>query len=145
MNAILIWFLIGAGLIFAELFTPVFIFVFLGIGAWGATLMAIIYPGIEQEIITFICVTLVTLIVLRKKMLTIFQGKQSKNNPTPPPYVGKQAEVVKDINPKHEGEIAIGGSFWRATAKTPIPKGDMVIVLSCAENDELLLIVEPLL
>ena len=141
MDAVIVWFFIGTGFILFELFTPVFILVFFGIGAWAAALMSLIFPGIEGEIITFILVSLLSLIVLRKKMLEVFQGKQSKNNPNPPHYIGRQAEVVKDISPTHEGEISLGGS-WRATAKTLIATGSTVIVLSSAENDELLLLVE---
>lgn len=144
-NAMLIWFLIGAALILLELFTPAFVFIFMGIGAWGASLMTLIYPGIKYEVTTFIVVTLVTLFVLRRKMVEIFQGKESKGNPMTNPQIGRQAEVVKDISSKQEGEIYVGGSYWRATADTPIAKGSIVIVRSCAENDELVLIVDPIL
>ena len=144
MDAMLIWFLIGAGFIVLELFTPVFILIFFGVGAWAAALVARFFPGIEQEIITFIIVTIITLVLLRKKMVEIFQGKQSNINATNFPHIGRQAEVIKEISPKQEGEVSVGGSFWRATASTIIPEGSMVIVLSCAENDELLLIVEPI-
>jgi len=143
----LIWFFIGVALILLELATPLFILIFFGIGAWAAALMSIIYPGTEQEIVTFIIVSLISLIVLRKKMLKIFQGKQSKKNITTLtfPHIGRQAEVIEDISPKYEGQVSVGGSYWRATATTFIPKGDRVTVLACAENDEILLIVEPIL
>ena len=146
MDATLIWFLIGAGFILLELVSFMFIFAFFCIGAWAAALVAAIFPGLEQEIITFIVVTILSLLILRKKMVEIFQGNESKTNPTSNfPHSGRQAEVVTDITPHREGEISLGGSFWRATAKTDIPAGSAVTVLSCVENDELLLLVEPIL
>ena len=138
----IIWFTIGAILILLELFTPMFIFLFFGIGAWAAALVAIIFPGLQQEIIAFITVTLLSLFFLRQKMIETFQGKKSKLNPNLFPHIGKQAEATKDISPTQEGEISVGGSYWRATATTFIAKDSIVIVRSCAPDDELLLIVE---
>lgn len=145
MDAMLIWFLIGAIFILLELFSPLFVFIFFGIGAWAAALMTMIFPGIEQEIITFIVVAIATLLILRKKMLEIFQGKRSKVSLINFPHIGRQAEVTKDISSKCEGEISVGGSYWRATSNTLISTGSMVTVISCVENDELLLVVEPVL
>ena len=47
MNAVVAWFVIGAALMVAELFTPAFIIVFFGVGAWAAALVAALAAAIE--------------------------------------------------------------------------------------------------
>lgn len=144
MNAMTIWFIIGAVLMLFELFTPAFITLFFGIGAWAAALVALFYPGLEQELIAFIVVTVASLLFLRKRLIETFQGtkKEKGKNPNTFAPLKRQGEVTKEITPNHEGEIAVGGSFWRASAKQTIAVGSTVIVSGVDENDELLLYVE---
>ena len=53
MNAVVAWFVIGAALMVAELFTPAFIIVFFGVGAWAAALVAAVHPGLEGEPVSY--------------------------------------------------------------------------------------------
>ncbi len=144
----LMWFIIGTVCILLELFTPSFILVFFGIGAWAAALTAALYPGMSQELIVFIVVTVVTLLVLRKKMQDVFQGFQagSTKNPTTQnfEYIGKTARVSKDIVPPLEGEVFVGGSYWRASAQVTVTKDASVVIERQDAQDTLLLLVKPL-
>ena len=60
MNAVVAWFVIGAALMVAELFTPAFIIVFFGVGAWAAALVAAVHPGLEGELVAFLASVSVT-------------------------------------------------------------------------------------
>ncbi len=141
----LIWFAIGTALILLELVTPTFILMFFGLGAWGAALTAHLYPGIPQESATFIIITAISLILLRKKMKEVFQGIRETNNQKNSTqnfsYIGQQALVNKEISPHKEGEVSIGGSYWRAKSDVVIEKDSMVIIEKQDEDDKLLLIV----
>ncbi len=143
----LTWFIVGTFLILLEFVTPTFVLIFFGLGAWGASFMAYIYPGAAQEIITFMLVTCVSLFFLRQKVKKIFTGFQGgKQKDTPPQnfaYLGKEARVNKEIFPHQEGEVFVGGSFWRAKAQVHIPKESIVIVTAQDPEDNLLLIVNP--
>ncbi len=141
----LIWFAIGTALLLLELLTPTFMLMFFGFGAWGAALVAYIYPGTPQEIITFIIVAAVSLFLFRSKMKNIFQGLQSSSQQNPSienfPYIGKEARVHKDISPQKEGEVFVGGSYWRATSDIAIPKDTIVLIQKQDPDDNQLLIV----
>ncbi len=143
----IIWFTLGIVLILLELVTPTFISMFFGFGALGASFIAYVYPGIQQELIAFIAVTAISLVVLRTKMKNIFQGFQKGGHDQSTmvkfAYLGKEAVVSKDISPQREGEVSVGGSYWRATADVFIPKDMVVIIDSQDTEDHLLLIVKP--
>jgi membrane protein implicated in regulation of membrane protease activity len=145
MNAIVVWFIIGAVLMVAELFTPSFIIVFFGVGAWAAALVAAIAPGLEQELAAFLVVSLASLLLLRKRLVNTFQGKEALARQNAPefPHINRQADVTQAIPAGGEGEISLGGSFWRATSAVAIEKGGQVRVLAPEPDNELLLRVEP--
>jgi membrane protein implicated in regulation of membrane protease activity len=42
---------------------------------------------------------------------------------------GATGEVIEDIVPPAAGKIKYGGSFWRATADRPIPRGTVVAIV----------------
>ncbi len=141
----LIWFAIGTALLLLELVTPTFILMFFGFGAWGAALMAYLYPGTPQELITFIIVAALSLFLFRSRMKNIFQGLQASSHKNPSienfPYIGKEARVHKDISPQKEGEVFVGGSYWRATSAKPIAKDTIVLIQKQDADDNQLLIV----
>lgn len=145
MNAVIIWFVIGAVLMVAELFTPAFVIVFFGVGAWAAALVAALHPGLEGELVAFLVVSVLSLFLLRRRLVDTFQGRRTEARQGAPEfaYSGRQAEVTQDIAAGGEGEIALGGSFWRATAPVAVARGTRVRVLDPVPGDELLILVEP--
>ncbi len=144
----LTWFIAGTILMLLEFATLSFILIFFGIGAWGAALTAYLFPGTPQEIITFITVTCFSLFFMRsrfKNIFTGFKGGQQKNPITENfAYLGQQAIVKKAITPNTEGEIFVGGSFWRARSNVDIAKDTMVIIEKIDANDSQLIIVKPI-
>ncbi len=143
----LLWFTIGTVLILLELFTPTFILMFFGIGAWGAAVVAHLYPGTTQELITFVALTLLSLFLLRSKMKNIFQGFQSGQQKNPVTqnfeYLGKTVRVTKAIAPHQEGEVSVGGSYWRATSSVTLAQESLAVIESQDSQDKLLLVVRP--
>ena len=145
MNAIIVWFMIGAVFAGIELFTPAFIFVFFGVGAWAAALRAAIWPGLEQELVAFLVVSLLSLLTLRNRLVIIFQGKKISASQNAPEFIhaGRQAHITQSIVAGAEGEISMGGSFWRATSAFSLEKGQLARVVCHAPDNELLIVVEP--
>ncbi|MCH5277539.1 MAG: NfeD family protein [Desulfovibrionaceae bacterium] len=145
MNAVIVWFVVGAALMVAELFTPGFVIVFFGVGAWAAALVAALHPGPEGELVAFLAVSVVSLFLLRRRLVNTFQGRRSEASQGAPEFAhrGRQAEVTQDIAAGGEGEIALGGSFWRATSPVAVARGTVVRVLDPVPGDELLIRVEP--
>lgn len=146
MNPVIIWFVLGAALMAAELFTPAFIIVFFGVGAWAAALVAAVWPGLEQELAAFLVVSVLALFLLRRRLVRTFQGRRTEASQSMPAfaYIGRQAEATRPIPAGGEGEIALGGSYWRATSDAAVTEGATVRVLGPVPDDELLIRVEPL-
>lgn len=146
MNPVIIWFVLGAALMAAELFTPAFIIVFFGVGAWAAALVAAVWPGLEQELAAFLVVSVLALFLLRRRLVRTFQGRRTEASQSVPSfaYIGRQAEATRPIPAGGEGEIALGGSYWRATSDAAVAEGASVRVLGPVPDDELLIRVEPL-
>ncbi|MBO4316696.1 MAG: NfeD family protein [Mailhella sp.] len=145
MSAVVIWVIIGTVLLVAEIFSPTFIMMFFGIGAFGAAVTALIHPSILGELAAFAAVSAASLFILRSRLLKTFRGSKSDNtrNGARFPYSGRLAEVTADILPGAEGEISLGGSFWRAKCDSTVHAGEKVRVLYPDRDDELLLIVRP--
>lgn len=146
MNPVIIWFVLGAVLMVAELFTPAFIIVFFGVGAWAAALTAALWPGLEQELAAFLVVSVLSLFLLRRRLVATFQGRRTEARPNGPEfaYTGRQAEVTQAIPAGGEGEISLGGSFWRATSAAAVEQGATVRVLGPLPDDELVIRVQAL-
>ncbi len=147
LSPALIWFLIGVAAVIIELLSYSFVIIFFGVGAWAAALVAALRPGLELELVVFIVVSLASLFLLRRKLITTFQGRKRSAKEEliqAFPHAGRHAEVIREIQANKEGEIAMGGSYWRATAGQNIPVGTEVKVIAPVDDDELLLKVEPL-
>lgn len=145
LSPVLIWFLIGVAAVIIELLSYSFVIIFFGVGAWAAALAAALFPGLEIELVVFIVVSLSSLFLLRSKLMATFQGRKrtAKEELIQAfPHAGRRAEVIREIPANKEGEIAMGGSYWRATADTTIAVGTEVKVIAPVDDDELLLHVE---
>ena len=145
MSVPLIWFLLGVALFFAELVTPAFVVFFFGIGAWAAALAALAGLALDLQISVFIVVSILALLVLRRKLRVILSGREHAAGDqggadTPPhPLIGRQGVVSKAIAPASWGEVEIDGSFWRARANEPLAPGTGVRVIGTSAGDALLL------
>ena len=71
----LIWFLLGIGLAFLELYLPGFIVLFFGIGCWVTAGALLLWDmGLSLQILLFITSAVASLLLLRKWLMRIFRG-----------------------------------------------------------------------
>lgn len=133
----LIWFLLGIGLAFLELFLPGFIVLFFGIGCWitaGALLLLDI--SLATQVLIFLITSISSLLLLRKWLMRIFRGVSS-DRPEQEfddfPH-GQHVIVLKTITPTHSGRIQYRGTTWNAVAETTIEAGTTAEIVSYAAN-----------
>ena len=154
MNAPLLWFILGAAFFVAELMTPAMVLLFFGVGAWAAALAALMGLGFAWQLITFICLSLLTLLFLRRRLRAVFGGRahrvpagncngHGEESCTTHPLAGRQGVISKVVYPGKIGEVSIDGSFWRATAHEHITAGSPVLVLGADPGNALVLRVQP--
>lgn len=132
MNSILIWVWAALALIFfvAEIFTAGFFLVCFGIGAVAAALLAGMNVDILWQALAFLGVSVAALVFLRPFASRV--GGQTRNPGGIDRVVGKQAVVLKEIDPLHgTGMVRIDREEWRAESEeqTTIPKDAMVEVV----------------
>lgn len=146
MNAGVIWFLVGGAFFLSELFSPMFILFFFGIGAWSAGITSLFTDSMPVMLIVFCGMSVVTLVLLRTSLVRIFTGRTrlaKESDESVSMHTDKLCTVSRAIQPPHPGEVSLGGSYWRAVAEHPIPEGATVRVLGHVTGDELTLRVVP--
>lgn len=143
VSPVLIWFLLGIAFFVTELILPSFILFFLGIGAWcTASVLAVAHVSLTVQMIVFLITSLVTLVVLRSWLRSIFLGDSSKEDDSVNVNAAPTTGIVTEaIVPPGLGRVKYGGSFWQATADEPIPVDAVVQVL---ERKNLIVQVSPL-
>lgn len=149
VSAPLIWFVLGSAFFLAELMTPALVLLFFGVGAWAAACAALLDLTLSWQLMVFILVSVLTLLVLRRRLRAVFGGRSHKagNNdangnggqPLAHPLTGRQGVVSKALHPGQVGEVSIDGSFWRAVADTHISRDRAVRVLGTLPADGLML------
>lgn len=124
----LLWFLVGAGLFFLELFVPAFVLVFFALGAWITVLANWLRPlSLEGQLTVFIVSSLLSLFFLRKSIQRIFRGnKVGGSSESVQVAPGATAEVIEAIIPPAEGRVKFSGSYWRASSGEAIQEGEIV-------------------
>ncbi|MDR0354263.1 MAG: NfeD family protein [Deltaproteobacteria bacterium] len=142
------WLILGFAFLFLEVLTPGVVLMFFGLGAWTVLLANFITPlPVIVQWVIFIIMSLVYLIILRRKVAVILSRKEKgrsdslKDPLVANQYIGREVEVIKDIGSDVGGQVELNGSVWQARAKTNISRGSWVKVV---EVKDLVLWVEPL-
>lgn len=147
MSPAVIWFLTGVVLFLSELFSPLFVLFFFGIGAWTAGLAALLGASLSTAIMVFCVVSVVSLLLLRRFLVRTFTGRSRMaadvTDDSASIHTGKLCTVSRAVVPPQQGEVSLGGSYWRAESTSPLKEGDTVRVLGHVSGDELILRVEP--
>lgn len=114
----LLWFLAAIAFATLELFLPIFIFLFFGIGCLGVALALLVFDiPLSQQLAIFIIVTIFSLVMLRKWMMGIFRGvtaDRTDKDFDDFPY-GERVQVLRDITPPQPGRIQhreLPGTPW---------------------------------
>ena len=131
ISPVLVWFLLGIAFLFTELTLPSFILFFFGIGAWcTALILAVIDLPLTVQLIIFLFSSLISLILLRRWLRSVFLGNSSTENDSvnvaSTPSTGV---VIEAIIPPAHGRVKYGGSFWRAFADEAIAADTVVQII----------------
>ncbi len=147
MSSHLVWFLVGVAFLVIELVQPGFVLLFFGLGAFVTAGAVLAFPELDVtlQIAGFVVASLVFLFSLRRFAIKTFTGKShgGTGSEEADPKIGRTATVTRAIRPGAPGEVKCMGSFWRATAKTPLKAGALVVVTGKASADGLTLTVDP--
>ena len=133
----LIWFLLGIGLAFLELYLPGFVVLFFGIGCWVTAAVLLFWDiSLTQQILLFITAAVISLLLLRKWLMRVFRGvssdKQDENFDDFPQ--GMHVKVLKTITPADYGRIQYRGTSWYAAAEETIEAGKTVEIIRYVDN-----------
>jgi len=145
MSATVLWVIGGVLCALMEMALPLMVLIFFAFGAWAAAAAAGLGYGLDWQLGSFIAVSILSIVLLRKHAKAFFSGRAKNGEDAGAhPMLGRSGVVSKIITPFEPGEVNIGGSFWRATASRPVDFGEQVRVLSALPDDALTLYVEPL-
>lgn len=130
----LLWFILGFVLLLLETATPAFIFAFFGLGAWATSLTTFlgISPRIDLQILIFLAVSILTLVLFRKKALRSRGRVAAKHQEAHhiDTMAGSLATVTEGIEPGSLGRVELFGTTWQAISDESIKKGSVVEVVS---------------
>lgn len=126
----LIWFAVGAAFLIAEMVIPGFFLLFFGIGAIVTSFATALDPvadSLAWQFAIFSVVSVVSLIVLRKKFKDLIEGKEIKEEEwVNDDFVGKRVLVQEAISATTIGKVEVNGSLWKAQANETIDVGETV-------------------
>ncbi len=131
------WFLAAIAFATLELFMPIFIFLFFGIGCLGVALALLVFDiPFSQQLVIFIIATISSLLLLRKWMMGIFRGvtaDRTDKDFDDFPY-GERVQVLRAIHPPQPGRVQHRGTAWDAVADEDIEAGATVEIINYAAN-----------
>ena len=144
----LIWFVVGIGLAFLELFMPGLVIIFMALGCWIVAGVLLIWPlTVTQQVLLFIGGTVVSIVLLRKWFMRTFRGIASDKAHTGYDDFpqGVHVQVVKGISPNANGRIQFRGTLWDASADEEIKEGETVEIVSYAGHSRQIYFVRKIL
>lgn len=67
--------------------------------------------------------SIILLVVLRKKLQSIFVGKSDNNSSDDiDGFIGKKVKVIESISPNETGKVVLNGTNWNAESDEEIKK-----------------------
>lgn len=144
MSAVLIWMIIGIGLIVFELVITSVIAVFFGIGAiiTAISLQLGLIESATSQYLMFSVVSIASLLLARKKLAHWFKGDTKYSGANDSSFqsdIGERATVIDDFD-NGAGRVLINGVQWTAFCDEPLRAGDTAWVIA---NDGIQLTVKP--
>ncbi|MEX2460698.1 MAG: NfeD family protein [Paenibacillaceae bacterium] len=128
-----IWLVIGILLIIAEMTTLTFYLLWLAIGAFAATLVALVTP---DAIVLQVLVGVIVALILTFYTKRLTRGMRKSKGFTDVIYqlVGQEGHVISDIPEEGLGIVKVGNETWSAQSETPLRKGTPVIVIQSSST-----------
>ncbi len=132
-DPVLIWFVVGAALIFLEFAAPGLILIFFGIAAWIVSIAKLLglVGGITSQFWLFSIALLVCLFLVRRYVKKWFVGKSTiEGGELSTEFIGKIVKVTHAIpEGSDRGKVELKGAAWNAYSDTSHAEGEMVKVI----------------
>ncbi len=120
------WTIIFLILLFVELITINLVSIWFAIGALFSAIVSIFTDSVLIQFLTFLLVSIVTLIITKPVVKKINKKKFTPTNLDR--VIGQQGVVTKRISKDSYGLVKVLGSIWTATSDDFIDVGSRVIV-----------------
>ena len=120
------WTIIFLILLFVELITINLVSIWFAIGALFSAIVSIFTDSVLIQFLTFLLVSIVTLIITKPVVKKINKKKFTPTNLDR--VIGQQGVVTKKISKDSYGLVKVLGSIWTATSDDFIDVGSRVIV-----------------
>ncbi len=115
MEAWVIWIIVGAIFVIAEIFSASFFAGPIGFGCIVAAILAEQEASAAVQFASFSITTVVLLLAIRPIVLKMLQNKPNEQVSGIETYVGKQGRITETVDPQSgTGRIKIGSESWRA-------------------------------
>jgi len=124
----IIWLVAGILLIIAEMLTLSFYMLWIGIGALVAAAIAFFLPDAYLSQVIFGGIVVIVLTIFTRPLTRKVRHSKGFKD-TIDELVGKQGEVIRDIETGSLGIVKIGNETWSASADDVIAEGNHVIVV----------------
>ncbi len=140
-----LWFAAAVAFLVLEMLLPAGVLLFFGLGCLAGWLAALAGADAAWQVGAATATAVVTLPLLRSTLRRVFYGRAARGADAGPesPVTGQQGVITRAAGPDGEGQVRVGGSFWRCAADLPLEEGRMVRVEGAAPGDAMLLRVTP--
>jgi len=132
MSPALVWFLAGLVLVLLEFAVPGVILVFIGFGAWVASLTTWLgwTTSVGSQTAIFALSSLVLVIALRRLFKTWFMGyaHTADTSANMEEFIDRPVRVVTAITPGNIGKVEFKGASWNASSVDELIPGDTAII-----------------
>lgn len=117
-----VWFLVGIGLLLAELHSAAFYAVFLGVGAFAAGILAFVVPdsAVWVQALVACAVAAIGVVLVRPRFSTRFihSGGGTASRGVHGGFVGEHALATDPIGGElHPGHVRLAGESWLAISE----------------------------
>lgn len=140
----LLWFLVGLILVLLEFAAPGIILIFLGMGAWAASLTTWLgfTTTLAGQLAVFTVTSVLFLVGLRNLCKEWFMGRSQKGNSAEADdgFLHKEVRVIAAITPDIPGKVEFRGAHWNARGLGSLNVGDFAIIVG---REGLQLVVRP--
>ncbi len=124
-----------------EMLASVGVFIFFGLGCLAGWVAALQGAELSGQNFAAALACLLSLAALRKAFRRVFSGSDGPARASA--FAGRRGEAAGALLPGEEGQVSLGGSYWRAVSQSRIEDGEQVVVEGEDPADPLLLRVRP--
>ena len=114
-TAPLLWFGAAVILLVLEMLVPAGAFLFFATGCLAGWLAALAGLDLTAQILIAVCVCVISLLVLRRRLTRVFSGNHREEQALSP-LAGAEGSVTVALQNGVEGQVHVAGSYWRAVS-----------------------------